>query len=242
MPICESASMNCLPRGKQARTLADMSELRFEVRVMSRRAHRIVLAGSPAGKVDHRRALRALFERWLAESNGHALVICLASAVECGIPVHKHAERCGAWVAHQGSNAVRALYWAAAHRLRAQSRAWTALPTLHSRAYSQTPKAEVITGGPAPAGLRSVQHELQPPLPQPKLCEYCAVLLSDSRCSTGHDLLLPRGHVVWRHAITGSLYHTGTYQCGTWPSLVRNRPNGHSSGCRLPSGTGTVPV
>lgn len=203
MPTSEPGSVSMTPRSRQARTLSEMSELRLEVRAMSRRAHRIALSRSSEGNADYRSALRDLFEAWLNEATDHALVICLASAAEFGVPVHGHADRCRSWIARQCSSAVRALYWAAANRLRAHCRVWTTVPKLQNCLRSQGPTAEV-----------SLDHRKSATVNRARLCESCEALLTHSRCSLGHASLRPDGKVTWHHGVTGTLFHTSAYKCG----------------------------
>ncbi|WP_454722193.1 MULTISPECIES: hypothetical protein [Cupriavidus] len=209
MPACESPSNHRSSRGRQADTLAQMSALRLEVREMSRRANRCVLAGGTVAIWDPRHTLLRLFEQWLDAYSGHQLVVCLASAAEFGIPVHRHAERCRAWVEQQSSNAMRALYWAAMHRLRSQSPGGgrPSARRLHAVASVQATAVSRVT----PASTAQERRPFRRPA---RLCERCAALQADARCSAGHDALRAHGEPAWRQAPNGMLFQADGYRCG----------------------------
>lgn len=133
MPTSDSASRKVCPSREPTRTLSDIADLRLEVRAMTRKARRLAVAKGNGEKVGIRKALQDLFEEWLARSSDHALLICMASAVEFGVPVRAHAERCRSWVVRHESQALRALYWTALHRSRANHRTVTRFPEVRAR-------------------------------------------------------------------------------------------------------------
>jgi len=101
------------------RLLPVLSELRMEVRALSRHAHRLaqksVREGGNGADGYHRR-LSALFDDWLASGDARTRVVAFASAAEFGMDLRKHAEACRQSAMRDGCHAVRALFWTALRR------------------------------------------------------------------------------------------------------------------------------
>ncbi|RDK10152.1 hypothetical protein [Cupriavidus lacunae] len=182
-----------------ARLLPVLSELRQEVRSLSRHAHRLALAQA-GGDDACRNQLAQLFERWIEDGSPRAQVICFASAAEFGLPLHRHAERCRAAAMCDGSDAVRALYWAALHRTRSR--------------VGMTAQMEDAQGAAAqPAVVASDQ--VPPAASARQLCRRCERLRLDARCANGHGALRPLGDMQWRSLAAGVQCQTREHQCDT---------------------------
>lgn len=184
-----------------ARLLPAMSELRREVRALSRRAHRIALARA-SGEDDYRRQLHALFEQWVDEGAPQVQVVCFASAAEFGLPMPRHAERCCQAVMRDGSPALRALYWAALHRTR--HRVGVTAPMVDdavAEARPAVPAADVSVAEPRIG---------TPPRP---LCRRCERLRLDARCAAGHGALRPLGEARARRVGGSAVCQTREHQC-----------------------------
>jgi hypothetical protein len=180
-------------QGPGARLLPVLTELRQEVRSLSRRAHRLALAQAADDENACRRQLAQLFEGWIEAGSPRAQVICFASAAEFGLPLHRHAERCRAAAMCDGSDAVRALYWAALHRTRSR---------VGMTAQMEDAQAAVLPALPAAASARP-------------LCRRCERLLLDARCANGHGALRPLGDMQWRSLAAGVQCQTREHQCDT---------------------------
>ena len=188
-----------------ARLLPVLSELRQEVRSLSRRAHRLALAQADGDDDACRHQLAQLFERWIEDGTPRAQVVCFASAAEFGLPLHRHAERCRAAAMCDGSDAVRALYWAAMHRTRGR--------------VGMTAKMEDAQGAVlpavAPAPPAAAQLRVLPAASVRPLCRRCERLRLDARCANGHGALHPLGDMQWRSLAAGVQCQTREHQCDT---------------------------
>ncbi|AGW89663.1 hypothetical protein N234_06435 [Ralstonia pickettii DTP0602] len=184
-----------------------LSELRQEVRALSRRAHRMALAHASDSNEAYYSHLSRLFERWIEDGAARVQVICFASAAEFGLPLHRHAERCRASAMCDGSDAVRALYWAALHRTR--SRVGSTAQMMDMDATVAATQAQPDSAG----GLRKPGND-PAAAPQP-LCRRCERLCLDARCANGHGLLRPLGDMHWRSLASGVQCQTREHQCET---------------------------
>lgn len=183
-----------------------MSELRREVRALSRRAHRMALGRASGGEDDYRLQLCALFEQWMDEGAPQVQVVCFAAATEFGLPMPRHAERCRQAVMRDGSPALRALYWAALHRTR--HRVGVTAPMADNEVAEQTmmPAAYVPTAEPCPE------------TPRP-LCRRCERLRLDARCAAVHGALRPLGKTRARSFGGSAVCQTREHQCETCETL-----------------------
>lgn len=188
-----------------ARLLPVLSELRLEVRSLSRRAHRLALAQAAGDEDACRHQLLQLFERWIEDASPRRQVICFASAAEFGLPLHRQAERCRAAAMCDGSDAVRALYWAALHRTRSR--------------VGMTAQMEDATAAMHPASASAppaaAQVRVLPVAPARPLCRRCERLRLDARCANGHGALRPLGDMQWRSLAAGVQCQTREHQCDT---------------------------
>lgn len=191
-----------------ARLLPAMSELRREVRALSRRAHRIALARASGGEDDYRRQLSALFEQWVDDGAPQVQVVCFASAAEFGLPMARHAERCRQAVMRDGSPALRALYWAALHRTR------------HRVGGTAPMEDDAAAAGASllPAERVSATQPCTELAPRP-LCRRCERLRLDARCAAGHGALRPLGEVRERNFGGSALCQTREHQCESCQTL-----------------------
>ncbi|WP_432259803.1 hypothetical protein [Cupriavidus sp. TMH.W2] len=185
-----------------ARLLPVLSELRQEVRSLSRRAHRLALAQADGDDDACRHQLAQLFERWIEDASPRKQVVCFASAAEFGLPLHRQAERCRAAAMRDGSDAVRALYWAALHRTRCR--------------LGSTAQMEDAQGAAAqPAAATADQGQVPPAATARPLCRRCERLRLDARCANGHGALRPLGDMQWRSLAAGVQCQTREHQCDT---------------------------
>lgn len=190
-----------------ARLLPVLSELREEVRALSRQAHRLALAqagGANDGEGGYHACLAMLFERWIEDRAGRAQVVCFASAAEFGLPLHRQAERCRAAAMRDGSHAVRALYWAALHRTRSRVGTTAQMDDALAAALPQA-VAEAIQ---APSGSHG-----EPDASRQTLCRHCERLRLDARCADGHGALRALGEAHWRSVGAGVPCQTREHQC-----------------------------
>lgn len=187
-----------------ARLLPVLSELRQEVRALSRRAHKLALAqaGGAAddGEGAYHACLATLFERWIEDRAGRSQVVCFASAAEFGLPLHRHAERCRAAAMCDGSHAVRALYWAALHRTRSR----VGMTAQMDDAFAVLPPAAESMQAP---GAANVSPRV--------LCRHCERLRRDARCADGHGALRALGEAQWRSVGAGVPCQTRAHQCAS---------------------------
>ncbi|CAG2146628.1 hypothetical protein LMG31506_03418 [Cupriavidus yeoncheonensis] len=185
-----------------ARLLPALSELRREVRALSRHAHRVALARAAGGVDDYRRQLCALFEQWVDEGAPQVQVVCFASAAEFGLPMPRHAERCRQAVMRDGSPALRALYWAALHRTR------------HRVGITAPMSDDAATGSTATMPTEHVPAaEPRPETPPRPLCLRCERLRRDARCAGGHGALRPLGVARARTFGDSAVCQTREHQC-----------------------------
>lgn len=183
--------------GAPIRLLPVMSDLRKEVRAMSRHAHKTALARASGSANDYRAQLLALFESWLDTDAPEVQLICFSSAAEFGLPMRHHAERCGAWAMQHGTRAHRALYWAALHRSR----------------FGTTTK---VADTPSREGYaRCVGTPSMPLLPErwQKPCKLCESLRGDARNADGHEALRPLGDTRSCWIGAGALCQMREHQC-----------------------------
>lgn len=185
-----------------ARLLPAMSELRREVRALSRRAHRVALARAAGGEDDYHRQLCALFEQWVDEGAPQVQVVCFASAAEFGLSMPRHAERCRLAVMRDGSPALRALYWAAMHRTR--HRVGVTAPMNDDAVAERAPSMRTEDVSVAESCTDS------PPRP---LCRCCERLRLDARCAAGHGALRPLGEARARSFGGGAVCQSREHQC-----------------------------
>lgn len=185
-----------------ARLLPVMSELRKEVRAMSRDAHRIALARASGRADDYHRELCALFDSWMETNAPRVQIICFASASEFGLPMHHHAERCRAWAIQHGTDAHRALYWAALYRTRIRF-GTTAQMTDRLEGEGLPGPSEYVL--PLPS---QVERGGRP-------CKRCEDLRRDARCAQGHGALRALGDMRSYRVCTGALCQTRQHQCAT---------------------------
>jgi hypothetical protein len=191
-----------------ARLLPAMSELRREVRALSRRAHHTALARASGGEDDYRRQLRALFEQWVDEGAPQMQVVCFASAAEFGLPMPRHAEHCRQSVMRDGSPALRALYWAALHRTR-------------HRVGVTAPMADDALAEAAPVMPAEDVSVAEPRTDTPTrpLCRRCERLRLDARCAAGHGALRPLGAARARSFGGSAVCQTREHQCESCQTL-----------------------
>ncbi|GLC96642.1 hypothetical protein Tamer19_60510 [Cupriavidus sp. TA19] len=194
-----------------ARLLPVLSELREEVRALSRQAHKLALAqaGREAhdskahdGEGAYHACLATLFERWVEDRAGRAQVVCFASAAEFGLPLHSHAERCRAAAMRDGSHAVRALYWAALHRTR-------------SRVGMTAQMDDALAAVLPHAAAEAMQAPAAPEASRQALCRHCERLRLDARCADGHGALRALGEAHWRSVGAGVPCQTREHQCAS---------------------------
>ncbi|MEM5432125.1 hypothetical protein [Cupriavidus oxalaticus] len=197
-------NMRAAPVREEAppRLLPAMSELRREVRALSRRAHRIALARACGGEDDYRRQLCALFEQWLDDGAPQVQVVCFASAAEFGLPMARHAERCRQAVMRDGSLALRALYWAALHRTRHRIGGTAPMDDDTAAAGASLPPAESVSATQPCTNA-----------PARPLCRRCERLRLDARCAAGHGALRPLGEARERSFGGSALCQTREHQC-----------------------------
>jgi hypothetical protein len=198
-PVREEAPVRLLPV---------MSELRREVRALSRRAHRIALGRASGSEEDYRMQLCALFEQWVDEGAPQVQVVCFASAAEFGLPMARHADLCRQAVMRDGSPALRALYWAALHRTRHRVGATAPMADDAVEAEAFPSHAE---RAPAAAPCAA--------MPSRPLCWYCERLRLEARCAAGHGALRPLGEARARSFGGSAVCQTREHQCESCQTL-----------------------
>lgn len=172
------------------RLLPILSELRLEVRARSQLAHKLALKRVVRCTQDHDAYLAGLFDCWIEEGDPHTCIVCFASATEFGLALTHRVAHCQAAARESGSEALRALFWAALRRIQTR-RGHT--PDMHA-AMSALPV-------PATTPLAKV------------LCARCESLRHDTRCAEGHAALHPVGDVRWRSFGAGVVCQTKEHQC-----------------------------
>ncbi len=201
------SKMQSEPQIDGERLLPLLSDLRREVRGLSKRAHREVLALAsrhPEDSDEYWRNLSSLFENWIGTSNGRIQVLLFASAAELGLDLLPYAERCHQAMLCDGSDAVRFLYWAASRRIRGNW--WKAAREL----------TIVRQGGCVPT---SSYNRTTPAFQHSVLCEHCVHLRLDPRCAEGHKAMRPTGVMHTRTFSINSTCQTHEHRCGNCSAL-----------------------
>lgn len=177
------------------RLISTLSELRKEVRKLSQRARRVAIQTPPKHTVAYRQQLLALFEEWIGLGNTHCKVLSFAAAVELGLSLqHHHVQCCHAAVVRDGTEALRVLFWAAAHRLRSRQPPWLAQQTLEYGDTSHPPNHAAKT-------------------PPRELCRFCAMLSRDPLRGVGHARLHPTGDVSLRTFGGSAFFEVQEFRC-----------------------------
>ncbi|MBP0620460.1 hypothetical protein [Cupriavidus consociatus] len=178
--------------------LPTLGRLHREVRTMSRRVHRQSILRTLDGVGDYARNVSAVINDILDQGDAHERVVCFASAVEFGIPMHHQSERCRLAAVHTGSSAMRVLYWTAVRRMRSS---W---PAINAEADRQA------------RPCKSQVNEASKPAMKPAetvLCRQCEALRSDARTSHGHDALHPLSAMYFRLVASGVLTEACEHKC-----------------------------
>lgn len=93
------------------------AHVRRDVRNTTRRALLAARKLAASAPVTDAAALSGLFDAWMAAADGRGRLVCMASAVELGLPVVRYLAPCRQAVADVDDTALRALFWAACRRL-----------------------------------------------------------------------------------------------------------------------------
>ncbi|MGO4325950.1 hypothetical protein AB4Z48_13950 [Cupriavidus sp. 2TAF22] len=199
-------------RRSPARLLPVLDELRRQVRERSRLARKLTLKRAGDGTEDHGRRLADLFDGWIERGDPRTKVICFASATEFGMAMQHHAERCRAAAQDEGSEALRALFWAALRRIQAR-RGY--VPEMGARAPVPAPASSAagpVADRAADRAADTTGDTAAAPSLQ-DLCQRCESLRHDVMCADGHASLRPLGEVRWRSFGAGVVCQTREHQC-----------------------------
>lgn len=173
----------------------DLGDLRRQVRLVTREAHRKALVHTLAAK-PYEQQLAAVFDAHMTTRDVFQRVICFASGTEFGLDLRAHAESARQAADLAGNEALRTLYQAAARRLR--SRWGEAARRIDADRATLAAAARVWTKRESPAETP---------------CEHCVRLRQDSRCERGHEGLQAKGDTQWHALNTGGKLKVRVHRC-----------------------------
>lgn len=177
-----------------------LAGLQKEVRALTGHLHRRAMALVHGSGSSYLANVAAQIDLLIAQGDVQKQVVCFASAAEFGLPLLQHAERCRQAVAASGSEPIRALFWAASHRMRAilaggRSERWHADP---QEAPAMAPRK---------------------PAPCTSPCDACEALRADARCADGHSALRATSDIYFKGYGGGMVSEAQRYRCETCVSV-----------------------